>query len=45
MNGHLIADLDVLNLRADSPDDAAVIAAAGREVLGFTFLLAIGDVG
>ena len=45
MNGHFVADLDVFDLRADGPDDAGAIAAAGREVLWFTFLLAIGDDG
>ena len=39
MNGHLVADLDVFDLRADGPDAAGAIAAASREVLGFTFLL------
>ena len=45
MNGHLVADLDVFDLRADGPDVARAIAAAGRKALGFTFLLAIGDDG
>ena len=36
---HLVADLDVFDLRADGPDAAGAIAAASREVLGFTFLL------
>src|SRR3989449_11779551 len=43
VDDHLVADLDVLHVAADGPDDARAIAPASVELFGLTRLLALAD--